>query len=52
MQIARKIEGKAREAGVSYELSQLCEFQMRAGRLYEALGNCQKSVTLFEPFIT
>jgi tetratricopeptide (TPR) repeat protein len=50
LQIAGKIEGTSREPGVSYELSQLCEFQMRTGRLHEALGNCQKSIVLFEPF--
>ncbi len=50
LQIAGKTEGASRETGVSYELSQLCGFQMRMGRLHEALGNCQKSVLLFEPF--
>jgi CHAT domain-containing protein len=49
LQIATKIEGTSRETGASYELSQLCEFQMRVGRLHEALGNCQKSVALIEP---
>jgi CHAT domain-containing protein len=49
LQIANKIEGRSRETRASYELSQLCEFQMRMGRLHEALGNCQKSIALIEP---